>query len=225
MSLKNKTIAFLLFISILLQFLPFFASAQAPTVKKIEKATLRISLDFSENGKVAITVRKLNPKSYEPEEMARLLSAWFCKINYILPSIMPRMFLLNEAQESLFEPKLRFRDDVLKKAGIDDVVKIVNNLERAMVVSSIDLYLQELPSNKRGLVSHLSRNVTEQHTVFSWAVILQYATQKYGAKDIDLIHDIMGETITAYSGGADPDAVENTVIIPNNAYLRVKVKD
>jgi len=213
------------FIFILLQLFTSPVPAQEPTQKEIEKATLQVSLDFSDAGEVVLKIKKLNTNASEPEEMARLLSHWFCKIMYLLPSATPRMFLMNEVGQSVFEPKLKPKDNILRKAQIDDVVKLVDDLEREKIVSSIDLYLQDLQNAKRGLVSHLRGEGTEQQWVFSWAIILQYVSQNYSRKDISLVYDIMAETIKAYSGGADPDAVENTVIIPNNAFFKVKKTD
>lgn len=215
-----KTVTMFLCFYVWAQLLPCFAAAQTPIQKEVEKATLQISLDFSNTGEAALKVKKVNRTSYEPEEIARLLSHWFSKALYLLPSPMPRMFLLNEAEQSLFQ--LKPRDNVLRKAQIDDVVKLVDNLGKERVDSSINLYLRELPNDMRGLVSYLSRDVTEQQTAFSWAIILQYATQNYSAKDIAFTYNIMAETIKAYSGGADPDAVENTVIIPNDSFFRIK---
>jgi len=197
--------------------------AETPKQQKVEKATLQVVVDFSNTGEVALKVKKLDPASYEPEEMARLLSHWFCKILYLLPYPEPRIFLLKEVDQCLFEPKLKPKDNVLRKAQIDDVVKLVNKLGREKITSSISLYLKKFPDEKRGLISHLSRNGTEQQTVFSWAVILQYATLNYSSKDLNFIYDMMQETTKAYSGGADPDILENTVIIPNDSFFRAKV--
>jgi aminopeptidase-like protein len=134
------------------------------------------------------------------------------------------MFLLQESNNALFEPKIKPKDNILRKAQIDDVVNLVKSIEKGKITASISLYLQELPNGQRGLVSHISGDTTEQQSVFSWAVILHYAAQNYDKKDISFIHDIMGETIKAYSAGADPDNVQNTVIVPNNSFFRIKQK-
>lgn len=97
-------------------------------------------------------------------------------------------------------------------------------MDSSDVMSSISLYLQELPNGRRGLVSYISPEITEQQTVFSWVIILHYAARNYNNKDISFIHDIMGETIKAYSAGADPNIVQNVLIVPNNSFLRVKSK-
>ncbi|UCE50996.1 MAG: hypothetical protein JSV31_17185 [Desulfobacterales bacterium] len=133
--------------------------------------------------------------------------------------------MIKEVNYSLFEPKIKPRDNVLKKAQIDDVVKLVRSIKKENLVSTVSLYLQQLPNGKRGIVSYFTGNITEQQTVFSWLIILQYASQKYSKKDILFIHDIMGETVKAYSGGADYDNLQNTVIIPNNAYSKIKKKN
>lgn len=134
------------------------------------------------------------------------------------------MFLLQEINSALFEPKIKPKENILKKAQIDDVVKIVKNIDRKNVVSTIELYLQELPNNQRGIVSFFKGEGTEQQTVFSWAIILQYASKNYDKKDLYFIHDIMGEAVKAYSAGADDDNLENSILIPNNAYFKVKQK-
>ena len=198
--------------------------AREPIAEKVEKATLQAVVEYSVTGEVALKVQKLNPMSYEPEEMARLLSHWYSKILYLLPSPMPKMFLLQESNNALFEPEIKPKDDILRKAKIDDVVKLVKSIEKNNITSSISLYLQELPNGQRGLVCHISGDTTEQQTVFSWAVILQYASQNYAKKAISFIHDIMTETIKAYSAGADPDNIQNTVIVPNNSFFAVKQK-
>jgi hypothetical protein len=200
------------------------SEAREPITEKVKKATLQTIVEYSFAGEVVLKVQKLNPISYEPEEMARLLSHWYSKILYLLPSPMPRMFLLKASNNALLEPKIKPKDDILRKAQIDDVVKLVKSIEKNNITASISLYLQELPNGQRGLVSHISGDTTEQQTVFSWAVILQYASQNYGKKDISFIHDIMAETIKAYSAGADPDNVQNTIIVPNNSFFTVKRK-
>jgi len=198
--------------------------AREPVPKTVENTTLQLIIEYSITGDVALKVQKVNPTCYEPVEMARLLSHWYSKILYLLPSPMPRMFLLRESNDTLFEPRIKPKDNILRKAQIDDVLNIVRSIEKAEIVSSIALYLKELPNGQRGLVSHISGDTTEQQTVFSWAIILHYAAQNYNNKDISFIHDIIGEIIKAYSGGADPDNVENTVIIPNNAFSIIKQK-
>ena len=198
--------------------------AREPVPKTVENATLQTVIEYSVTGAVALKVQKVNPGCYEPEEMARLLSHWYSKILYLLPSPMPRMFLLQESNNALFEPKIKPKDNILRKAQIDDVVNLVKSVEKGKIMSSISLYLQELPNGQRGLVSHITGDTTEQQTVFSWVVILHYAAQNYDKKDISFIHDIMGETIKAYSAGADPDNVQNTVIVPNNSFFRIKQK-
>jgi hypothetical protein len=220
--MKKSAIALIILIFIQFNLLTSFVSAQLPKEKKVKNATLQVLLYYSNTGEVVLRVRKLKASCYEPEEMGRLLSHWYSKIEYLLKSIMPRMFLLKEVQDSLFEPKLKPKENVLKKAKIDDVVKIVENIKQNKIVSSINLYLKEFPSSERGLISYFKGDGTEQQTVFSWAIILQYASQNYSKKDISFIHDIMGETVKAYSAGADPDAVENIAIIPSNAYFKVK---
>ncbi len=223
MKLKTEVLCF--FLGILI----FASSAEAiyarePAPKTVENATLQTVIEYSGTGEVALKVQKLNPGCFEPEEMARLLSHWYSKILYLLPSPMPRMFLLQGSNNALFEPKIKARDNILRKAQIDDVVNLVRSIEKGKITSSISLYLQELPNEQRGLVSHISGDTTEQQTVFSWAVILHYAAQNYDKKDILFIHDIIGETIKAYSAGADPDNVQNTVIVPNNSFFRIKQK-
>jgi len=225
MNRKIAILAFVFLISLLLPFSPSFVIAQEPRKKEVKNATLQVSLSFSDTGEVALKVKKLNYTAHEPEEMARLLSHWFCKVLFLLPSPLPRMFLIKEAQQSLFEPKLKPADNILKKSEIEDAITLVKYLEKERIFYWIDLYLQELPNGNRGLISYLGREAIEQYTVFSWAVILQYASQNYGAKDINFIYDIMAETVAAYSGGADPDIMENIMTIPNNAYFRVKAKD
>jgi len=221
--MKTKTEFLALFLGILI-FAWFTETIHAlePVPKTVENATLQTIIEYSVTGEVALTVQKLNPRCYEPEEMARLLSHWYSKILYLLPSPMPRMFLLQESNNALFEPKIKPKDNILRKAQLDDVVNLVKTIEKGKITSSISLYLQELPNGQRGLVSHISGETTEQQTVFSWAIILHYAAQNYDKKDISFIHDIMGETIKAYSAGADPDNVQNTVIVPNNSFYRIK---
>ena len=226
LKMKFKIELILVFFLVMVIFASFTEpiDAREPIPKKVEKATLQTILEYSVTGEVSLKVRKLNPISYEPEEMARLLAHWFSKILYLLPSPMPRMFLLQESNNALFEPKIKPKDDILRKAQINDVVKLVKSIEKRNIVSSISLYLQELPNGQRGIVSHISGDTTEQQTVFSWAIILQYASQNYAKKDILFIHDIMAETIKAYSAGADPDNVLNTVIVPNNSFFTVMQK-
>ena len=221
--MKTKTEFLALFLGILI-FAWFTETIHAlePVPKTVENATLQTIIEYSVTGEVALTVQKLNPRCYEPEEMARLLSHWYSKILYLLPSPMPRMFLLQESNNALFEPKIKPKDNILRKAQLDDVVNLVKTIEKGKITSSISLYLQELPNGQRGLVSHISGETTEQQTVFSWAIILHYAAQNYDKRDIAFIHDIMGETIKAYSAGADPDNVQNTVIVPNNSFYRIK---
>lgn len=196
--------------------------AREPVPKTVENATLQTVIEYSITGAVALKLKNLNPMCYEPEEMARLLSHWYSKILYLLQSPMPRMFLLQESDNALFEPKIKPKDNILRKAQIDDVVNLMKSIEKSKITSSISLYLQELPNGQRGLVSHISGDTTEQQTVFSWVIILHYAAQNYDRKDISFIHDIMSETIKAYSAGADPDNVQNTVIVPNNSFSRIK---
>ncbi|NIS70354.1 MAG: hypothetical protein GTO12_15850 [Proteobacteria bacterium] len=162
MSLRRKTLVLFFLILMLIQFFPYLISGQTPKQKKIEKATLQVSLNFSNTGEIVLKVTKLTPTYSEPEEVARLLSHWYCKIAYLLPSPMPRLFLTNMVQQSLFESKLKPGDNVLRKAQIDDVVKLVKTLEIERIASSINLHLQELPDARRGLVSYLSENVNEQ---------------------------------------------------------------
>ena len=219
-------------INVLLVFLGIFIfalfaesiEAVEPVPEKVENAILKTVIKFSDSGDVVLTVRKLIPDSYEPEEMARLLSHWYSKILYLLPSPMPRMFLMQQSHNALFEPKIKPKDNILKKAQIDDVINLSKSIEKGRISSSISLYLQELPNGQRGLVSHISGDTTEQQTVFSWAVILHHIAQNYHAKDISFIHDVMGETIKAYSAGADLDNVQNTVIVPNNSFFKIKQK-
>lgn len=197
--------------------------ASEPIPKEVENATLQIILEYSSTGEASLKVMKVKSDTYEPEEMARLLTHWYSKILYLFQNPLPKMFLLQEISNALFEPKIKPKDNILKKAQIDDVVKMVQSIEKKYVVSSIVLYLQELPNGQRGLVSYFSgSNQTDQQTVFSWAIILQYASQNYNKKDLYFIHDIMGEAIKAYSAGADDDNLQNTIIIPNNAYFKVK---
>lgn len=224
MGLKRKVLILFLFISMLFQFFPCFVSAQAPIQKEVERATLQVLLDFSYTGEVVLKVEKLNPAYSEPEEMARLLSHWFSKIMYTLSSSTSRMFLLYQVL-SVFESELKPKDNVLSKTQIDDVVKVVSNIEREKITSSISLYLQELQNAKRGLISYFQGDLTEQQVVFSWTIILQYVSQNYSSKDISFVCHIMDETIKVYSGGADPDAVENTVIIPNDAFFKAKKRN
>ena len=198
--------------------------AREPVPETVENAALETVIEYSATGEVALKVQSLNPRCYEPEEMGRLLTHWYSKILYLLPSTMPRMFLLQESNNALFLPKIKPKDNILRKAQIDDVVNLVKSIEKGKSTSSISLYLKELPNGQRGLVSHISGGTTEQQTVFSWAIILHYAAQNYDKRDIAFIHDIMGETIKAYSAGADPDNVQNTVIVPNNSFFRIKQK-
>lgn len=223
MKLKIEVLGFLLGVVLFASFTEPI-NAREPVIETVENIALQTVIEFSVTGEVALKVQKRNPISYEPEEMARLLSHWYSKILYLLPSPMPRMFLLQESNNALFEPKIKPKDNILRKAQIDDVVNLVKSIEKDKITSSISLYLQELPNGQRGLVSHISGDTTEQQTVFSWAVILQYAAQNYGRKDILLLHDIMAETIKAYSAGANPDNVQNTVIVPNNSFFTVKQK-
>ena len=223
MKLKTKVLGFFWGILIFASFAEAI-DAREPIPKMVENPTLQTVIEYSVTGEVALKVQKLNHKCYEPEEMARLLSHWYSKVLYLLPSPMPRMFLLQESSNALFEPKIKPKDNILRKAQIDDVVNLVKSIEKGKITASISLYLQELPNGQRGLVSHISGDTTEQQSVFSWAVILHYAAQHYDKKDIFFIHDIMGETIKAYSAGADPDNVQNTVIVPNNAFFRIKQK-
>jgi hypothetical protein len=223
MKLKTEVLGFFLGILIFASFAEAI-DAREPIPKTVENAILQTVIEYSVTGEVALKVQKLNHKCYEPEEMARLLSHWYSKILYLLPSPMPRMFLLQESNNALFEPKIKPKDNILRKAQIDDVVNLVESIEKGEITASISLYLQELPNGQRGLVSHISGDTTEQQSVFSWAVILHYAAQNYDKKDISFIHDIMGETIKAYSAGADPDNVQNTVIVPNNSFFRFKKK-
>jgi hypothetical protein len=223
MKLKTVVIGFFLGIVIFASFTKAM-DAREPLHETVENAKLQTVIEYSVTGEVALKVQKLNSKCYEPEEVARLLSHWYSKILYLLPSPMPRMFLLQESNNALFEPRIKPKDNVLRKAQIDDVVNLVKSLEKDKIASSISLYLQELPDGKRGLVSYISGDTTEQQTVFSWAVILHFAAQNYDKEDISFIHDIMGETIKAYSAGADPDNVQNIVIIPNNSFFRIKQK-
>ena len=223
MKLKIEGLGFLFGVVLFASFTETI-NAREPVLETVENVALQTVIEFSVTGEVALKVQKHNPISYEPEEMARLLSHWYSKILYLLPSPMPRMFLLQESNNALFEPKIKPKDNILKKAQIDDVVNLVKSIEKDKITSSISLYLQELPNGQRGLVSHISGDTTEQQTVFSWAVILQYAAQNYGGKDISLLHDIMAETIKAYSAGADPDNAQNTVIVPNNSFFTVKQK-
>ena len=220
MKIRTDLLAFFLGILIFSHF-PETIYAIEPVPKTVESANLQTVIEYSVTGDVALKVQKLNPICYEPEEMARLLSHWFSKILYLLPSPMPRMFLLQQTNNALFEPKIKPKDNILRKVQIDDVVRLVKRIEQRNVVSSISLYLQELPNGQRGIVSYISCYTTEQQTVFSWAIILQYASQNYTAKDISLIYDIMAETIKAYSAGADPDSIKNTMIVPNNAYFKI----
>lgn len=198
--------------------------AVEPAPQEVKNAIFKTVIEFSDSNDVALSVRKLNRSSYEPEEMARLLSHWYSKILYLLPSPMPRMFLIQQCNNALFEPKIKPKDNILRKAKLDDVIDLLKSIEKGRLTSSISLYLQELPNGQRGLVSHISGDTTEQQTVFSWAIILHYAAQNYDRKDIAFIHDVMAETIKAYSAGADPDNVQNTVIVPNNSFLRMKQK-
>ena len=198
--------------------------AVEPVPGEIENAILKTVIEFSDSGDVALSIRKLNPGSYEPEEMARLLSHWYSKILYLLPSPMPRMFLMQQANNALFEPEIKAKDNILRKAEIDNVINLFKSVKKSRITSSISLYLQELPNGQRGLVSHISGDTTEQQTVFSWVVILHYVAQNYDSKDIAFIHDVMGETIKTYSAGADLDNVQNTVIVPNNSYFKIKEK-
>jgi hypothetical protein len=223
MKLITEVLGFLLGIVIFASFTEAI-DAREPVPERVENATLQTIIEYSVTCEVALSVKKLNPSCYEPEEMARLLSHWYSKILYLLPSPMPRMFLLQESNHALFEPKIKSKDNILRKAQIDDVLNIVKSIEKGKITSSISLYLQELPNGQRGLVSHISGGTTEQQTVFSWAIILHYAAQNYGKNDISFIYDIMGETIKAYSAGADPDNVQNTVIVPNNSFFRIKQK-
>ena len=224
MKYKIELILFSLLVLVIFPSLAESIDTREPIKKKVEKATLQAVVQYSISGEVALKVHKLNPISHEPKEMARLLSHWYSKILYLLPSPMPKMFLLQECNSALFEPKIKPKDDILRKAQIDDVVKLVMSIKKNNITSTISLYLQELPNGKRGLVSHISGDTTEQQTVFSWAVILQYASQNYTRKSISFIHDIMAETIKAYSAGADPDNVQNTVIVPNNSFFKVMQK-
>ena len=223
MKLKIEVLGFLLGVVLFASFTEPI-NAREPVIETVENIALQTVIEFSVTGEVALKVQKRNPISYEPEEMARLLSHWYSKILYLLPSPMPRMFLLQESNNALFEPKIKPKDNILRKAQIDDVVNLVKSIEKDKITSSISLYLQELPNGQRGLVSHISGDTTEQQTVFSWAVILHYSAEIYDKKGISLIHDIMGETIKAYSAGADPDNVQNTVIVPNNAFFKIKQK-
>lgn len=223
MKLKLEMLGLFLWIFIFISFVETI-NAREPSTKAVEDATLQAVIAYSGTGEVALKVQKLNPGCFEPEEMARLLSHWYSKILYLLPSPMARMFLLQESNNTLFEPKIKPRDNILRKAQIDDVVNFIGSIEKGKIKSSISLSLTGLPNEKRGLVSHISGDTTEQETVFSWAVILHYAAQNYDKKDIMFIHDIMGETIKAYSAGADPDNVQNTVIVPNNSFFRRKQK-
>lgn len=222
MKLNIKVLSGLLGIVIFTLFTESIEAVE-PVPEEVENAILKTVIKFSDSGEVALTVRKLIHSSYEPEEMARLLSHWYSKILYLLPSPMPRMFLMQQSNNALFEPKIKPKDNILRKAQIDDVINLSKSVEKGRI-SSISLYLQELPNGQRGLVSHISRDTTEQQTVFSWAVILHHVAQNYDAKDISFIHDVMGETIKAYSAGADLDNVQNTVIVPNNSFFKIKQK-
>jgi len=198
--------------------------AVEPVPDVVEDAILKTVIEFSPSGDVVLRVQKLTTKNYEPEEMARLLSHWYSKILYLLPSPMPRMFLMQQSNNALFEPKIKPKDNILRKAQIDDVVNLVKSIEKSKIMSLISLYLQELPNGQRGLVSHISGDTTEQQTVFSWAIILHYISQNYDGKDISFTHDVMAETIKAYSAGADLEDIQNTVIVPNNSFLKIKQK-
>lgn len=192
--------------------------------KKVENATLHIILEYSATGEASLIVKKVKLNSYEPEEMARLLTHWYSKMLYLFQNnIMPEMYLKQEVNNALFEPKIKRKDNILKKAQIDDVIKLVKRIEKKKVISTIELYLQELPSNQRGVVSFLKGDPTEQQTVFSWSIILQYASENYNKKDLYFIHDMMGKTIKAYSAGADDDNLQNSISIPNNAYFKIKM--
>ena len=223
MKLNIKVFSILLGIMVFALFTESIEAVE-PVPEEVENAILKTVIEFSDSGDVALSVRKLNPSSYEPEEMARLLSHWYSKIFYLLPSPMARMFLLQESNNALFEPKIKPKDNILRKAKIDDVINLLKSVEKGRLTSSISLYLQEVPNGQRGLVSHISGDTTEQQTVFSWAVILHYVVQNYDAKDVSFIHDVMGETIKAYSAGADLDNVQNTVIVPNNSFFKIKQK-
>ena len=223
MKLKTKALCFFLGILVFAWFTETLHALE-PVPKAVENATLQTIIEYSVTSEVALKVQKLNPRCYEPEEIARLLSHWYSKILFLLPSPMPRMFLLQKSNNALFEPKIKAKDNILRKVQIDDVLNLVKSIEKDKITSSISLYLQELPNGQRGLVSHINGETTEQQVVFSWAVILHYAAENYDKKGISLIHDIMGETIKAYSAGADPDNVQNTVIVPNNAFFRIKQK-
>lgn len=221
---RNTKVLSVLLSFLILAFLaePIEAVEPVPDVGK--NAILKTSIEFSLSGDVVLRVQNLTSKNYEPEEMARLLSHWYSKILYLLPSSMPRMFLMQQSNNALFEPKIKPKDNILKKAQIDDVVNLVESIEKSKIMSSISLYLQELPNGQRGLVSYISSNATEQQIVFSWAIILHYIAQNYDGKDILFTYGVMGETITAYSGGADLENIQNTVIVPNNSFFKIKQK-
>lgn len=223
MRIKNKSFVLFLGISLIAWFTETLHALE-PVPKTIENTTLQTIIEYSVTGEVAIKVQKLNSIYYEPEEMARLLSHWFSKIHYILPSPIARQLLFQQSLDALFEPKIKPKDNILRKASIDGLFNLVTSIEKGKITSSISLYLKEFPNGLRQLISHLDGNTTDPQIVASWAVILHYATENYDKKDISLIHDLMVETIKAYSAGADPDNVQNTVIVPNRAFFRFKQK-
>ncbi|UCE50997.1 MAG: hypothetical protein JSV31_17190 [Desulfobacterales bacterium] len=77
MKYKIETITiFVLFLVALISF-PKFTGAQETIQRKVEKATLQIHIEYSDTGDASLIVKKIKSETYEPEEMARLLSHWF----------------------------------------------------------------------------------------------------------------------------------------------------
>ena len=160
MKLNIKVLSILLGIMVFALFTKSIEAVE-PVPEEVKNAILKTVIEFFDSGSVALSVRKLNSSSYEPEEMARLLSHWYSKILYLLPSPMPRMFLMQQSNNALFEPKIKPKDNILRKAKIDDVINLLKSEEKGRLTSSISLYLQEVPNGQRGLVSHISGDTTE----------------------------------------------------------------
>lgn len=217
-----KVLKMFLFAYMGFQLLIYPVSAQKTVQEEAEKLTLQVILDFSDTGDVALDVRKSEPASYEPEEMARLLSHWYSRILHNFRNPLVGMMLTNQIQYGLLKLSFESKDDV-RKAEDEFSFRLLKKIDDDKIKSSIKLHLLRLPKDKRGLDFYRKGKLSEEIPVLSWFAIMKYAFQNYNIEDINFICEVMSETIEAYRKGADPSVRENAQKIPNNSFFKIKV--
>lgn len=181
------------------------------------KSILRAKILVTPGNEYNITFEKLHPQ-LQRAEYIRLILCYLAKVlfNFGSGEIFATSELLKEIS-FIQREDITKKTNIIKKAELSDLVKVVDVIKSQHQVYTIDLVFHS--PEYQTAVTKFPLKAVQQQVVFSIPVLIQAVITKLDEEELGVLTKSLRTMYNAYNSGVSFSTLSNMGSVPNEAYL------